>query len=97
VHAFDTSSGQEDVQAFTFLAWERTSCAFDDLEAALACELVALRQAFWLRGSAPPALAPILSRLEDAVSPVEVDRTLSADVACVRRLIGEGLFRAPPA
>lgn len=95
VHAFDTSSGQEDVQAFTFLAWERTSRVLDDLEWALACELVALRQAFWLRGTAPPRVVPILRRLEETVPPVEIDRTLSPDVARVHRLLGEGLLRPP--
>ncbi len=95
VHAFDTSSGQEDVQAFTFLAWERTSRVLDDLESALACELVVLRQAFWLRGPAPPPLAGIVRRLEEAVAPVEIDRTLSPDVTHVRALLRAGLLRPP--
>ena len=43
--AIDTSSGQEDVQSFTFLVAERVGRLLDTLEEALACELVALRQA----------------------------------------------------
>jgi len=50
VHALDTSTGQEDVQAFIFLAAERLEAMLDNLEAALAYELVALRQASHLRG-----------------------------------------------
>ena len=43
--AIDTSSGQEDVQSFTFLVAERVGRLLDTLEESLACELVALRQA----------------------------------------------------
>ena len=50
IHAIDTSTGQEDVQAFTFLAAERLEAMLGNLEAALAYELVALRQAVHLRG-----------------------------------------------
>ncbi|MDH4177777.1 MAG: aromatic amino acid ammonia-lyase [Thermoleophilia bacterium] len=98
VHALDTSAGQEDVQAFTFLAAERAGRIADNLESALACELVALRQAAWLRGGAPPGpLAPTLARLEEAVPPVAFDRTLSPDVERVRCAVADGLFRTPPA
>ena len=51
IHAIDTSTGQEDVQAFTFLAAERLEAMLGNLEAALAYELVALRQAVHLRGA----------------------------------------------
>lgn len=95
IHALDTSSGQEDVQAFTFLAAERTNHSLDDLESALACELVALRQAAWLRGALPPRLAVLLEPLERVVAPVEIDRTLSAEVGRARRLVAQGAFRAP--
>lgn len=91
VHAADTSSGQEDVQAFTFLVAERLGRALDDLEAALACELVALRQAAWLRRPAtmPSRLLAVARRLEDAIAPVEIDRTLSEDVEKARDLVRE--------
>ena len=52
--AFDTSTGQEDLQAFEFLAADKLSRALDNLELAFACELVALRQGFHLRGEPPP-------------------------------------------
>jgi len=92
VHAFETSAGQEDVQAFTFLAAERLGESLDALEATLACELVALRQAAHLRSAplAAPALAAALARLAAVVEPVLDDRMLIADVERVRLLIRAG-------
>lgn len=92
VHALDTSSGQEDVQAFTFLAAERTGRALDVLEATLACELVALRQAAYLRGLPirSPVLAEALDLLAAEVEPLLDDRTLSPDVERVRALVRSG-------
>lgn len=89
VHAIDTSTGQEDVQAFTLLAAERLERALDNLEWALACELVALRQATHLRGRPPaaPRLALAVERLADVVPPIAEDRTLSPDVQRVRALL----------
>lgn len=89
VHALDTSTGQEDVQAFTFLAAERLSAMLDNLEAALACELVALRQAAHLRGAAldAPLLAQVVERLAEIVAPIDEDRTLSPDVERVAALL----------
>ena len=49
VHATDTSTGQEDVQALTFLVADRLDRALANLETALACELTALRHAAALR------------------------------------------------
>ena len=89
VHAFDTSTGQEDVQAFAFLAADQLGRALDNLELAVACELVALRQGFHLRGTPPPQplLAKVLERLAELVPPVEVDRVLAQDVERVRALV----------
>jgi len=89
VHATDTSSGQEDVQAFEFVAAEQLGRALDNLELALACELVALRQGFYLRGAPPPQplLAAVLEKVAAAVPPVIVDRTLTGDVERARELI----------
>ena len=55
VHVTDTSTGQEDVQAFTFLAAAKLERVMDALELALAYELVALRQARYLRGASAAA------------------------------------------
>jgi histidine ammonia-lyase len=92
VHALDTSSGQEDVQAFTFLAAERLGRSLDALETILACELVALRQAAYLRGEplAPSGLSDALKRIADEIEPVLDDRTLSADVERARLLVRSG-------
>lgn len=90
--AFDTSTGQEDLQAFEFLAADKLSRALDNLELAFACELVALRQGFFLRGEPPPQprLARLLAKLEAQVEPIVVDRTLTGDVERVRALVRAG-------
>jgi histidine ammonia-lyase len=95
VQALDTSAGQEDVQAFEFLAAGKLARALDNLELALACELVALRQGFYLRGEPPPQplLARALERLGAEVSPVDKDRTLTHDVERVRELVRSGSLR----
>ena len=59
VHTVDTSTGQEDFQAFTFLAAEQLGRILDNLELILASELLAARQAHHLRGAPlPRALRP---------------------------------------
>lgn len=93
VHALDTSTGQEDVQALEFLAAEQLGRALDNLELALSCELVVLRQGFHVRGTAPPQplLGVVLERLGALVPPVDVDRLLTQDVERVRAAV-----RMPP-
>ncbi len=92
VHALDTSTGQEDIQAFTFLAAKRLEAMLNNLDAALACELVALRQAAHLRekelDSAP--LASAIARLAEIVTPIDEDRTLSPDIERVAALLRAG-------
>jgi histidine ammonia-lyase len=94
VHATDTSSGQEDVQMFTFLVAERLRHALENLETALACELTALRHAAALRPDplAAPGLAAMIAALADVVPPLEEDRTLSPEVERVRSLLQTGAF-----
>ncbi len=95
VHALDTSTGQEDVQAFTFLVAERLGLLLNNLESALACELVALRQAAHLRGEALAAtlLASAVARLADLVAPLDEDRTLSPDVERVSAALRAGALQ----
>jgi hypothetical protein len=97
VHVTDTSTGQEDVQALTFLVAERLDRSLSNLETALACELTALRHAAALRPEpiAAPALAATLSSLADLVPPLEEDRMLSPEVERVRALLQGGALAGP--
>ena len=90
--AIDTSSGQEDVQSFTFLVAERVGRLLDTLEQALACELVALRQAAHLADDRVESgsLGDLVRLLAGAIEPVELDRSLSEDVDRARALVANG-------
>ena len=92
VHALDTSSGQEDVQSLCFLVASRVADVLDALENALACELVALRQAAHLAETRPAGapLRRVVQIVADAVPPIDRDRTLSADVLRARALVWRG-------
>jgi histidine ammonia-lyase len=91
VHASDTSSGQEDFQAFTALAADKLGRLLDNLELALAYELVALRQAHEL-SAAPlsPALAAVVDTAASDIDAVPCDRSLAPDVEGARRLVRSG-------
>jgi histidine ammonia-lyase len=88
VNAADTSAGQEDFQAFAFLAAEKLGRLLDNVELVLAYELVALRQAQSLReGPLPPPLMPVCELLASVVPPLVEDRPLGPDVERVRELV----------
>jgi len=91
VGVMDTSLGQEDVQSFGFAAAENLRRAEELTREVLAIELIAARQAWWLRGR-PPAdgLREIAGRLAERVPPVDVDRPLGDDVRRVADLIDRG-------
>jgi histidine ammonia-lyase len=82
----DTSLGQEDALAFGLAAGENVRRVEALVREVLACELVACRQAWWLRG-APPAtgLAPVAAALGELVEVVEEDRALGGDIERVIR------------
>jgi histidine ammonia-lyase len=92
LHAIDTSTGQEDVQCFAFLVAARLDALLDALESAIACELVALRQAAHLATGELQGdeLRQALDLLGERIDPVERDRTLSADVEAARTLVRTG-------
>jgi histidine ammonia-lyase len=91
VHPFDGSSGQEDFQALTFVAAEQLERMLDNLEAILAAELVAARQARHLRAvQLPPALEAAVARVAALVDVVDADRSLSEDIERVVALIRSG-------
>jgi histidine ammonia-lyase len=91
IRAVDASTGQEDFQAHTILAARRFEQILDDLELALAYELVALRQAHDLSGrTAPAPLQEALDALAEVVPEITEDRSLADDVERVRGLIVSG-------
>jgi len=91
VHPFDGSTGQEDFQAFTFVAAEQLGRLLDNLELILAAELVAIRQARHLRATPLPApMEAAVDRVAARVEPVEEDRSLSGDIERARGLIRSG-------
>jgi histidine ammonia-lyase len=97
VHASDTSSGQEDFQAFTELAADMLGRLLDNLELILAYELVALRQARELSAAQPPpALAAAIDRAAVEIPPVVRDRPLAPDVERARELLRRGVLIASP-
>ena len=91
VQQLDGSAGQEDFQAFTFLAGEQLGRLLDNLEWILAAELVAIRQARHLRAlPLPPAMEPVVECIAAGVEQVGDDRSLSEDVERARQLIRAG-------
>jgi histidine ammonia-lyase len=79
--SMDTSSGQEDVQAYAWAAGEQLRTALDHLIAITACELIGGSQADFMRAlPGAPALATHYARLATLVPPVLVDRPLGPDV-----------------
>jgi histidine ammonia-lyase len=94
--AADTSLGQEDVMTFASESAERLRRGLGALREIVACELVCVRQAWWLReeagGPVPaPGLATVARSLAAAVEPVTHDRPLGADVDRAGELVGRGL------
>ena len=91
VGVMDTSLGQEDVQSFGFAAADNLRRAEELAREVLAIELIAARQAWWLRGR-PPAdgLREIAGRIAGRVPPVDLDRPLGDDVRRVVELIDLG-------
>jgi histidine ammonia-lyase len=81
----DTSLGQEDAASFAPEAAEQLRRVEELTREVVACELLAARQAWWLRqgaGGCPPApgLGPLAIRLEELVAPVGQDRPLGPDL-----------------
>ncbi|HEY6710058.1 MAG TPA: aromatic amino acid lyase, partial [Actinomycetota bacterium] len=78
----DTSLGQEDAASFAPEAAEQLRRVEQLTREVVACELLAVRQAWWLRETSPTGgLRPLAACLEDLVAPVERDRPLGPDLA----------------
>jgi histidine ammonia-lyase len=90
--AVDTSLGQEDAQSFGFAAAEASRRALRLTREVVAIEMIAARQAWFLRGRGPGAgLAAVAAPLTELVPPVEEDRPLGEDVdRIVEHLEGDG-------
>jgi histidine ammonia-lyase len=88
----DTSLGQEDAASFAPEAAEQLRRVEELAREVVACELLAARQAWWLRAGGPrggttpaPGLRALAACLGDLVAPVHRDRPLGPDLD---RLIG---------
>jgi histidine ammonia-lyase len=91
VQQLESSTGQEDFQALTFVAAEQLGRLLDNLELILAAELVAIRQARHLRAAAlPPPMEAVVEDVAARVAPVGDDRPLSDDIERARDLIRSG-------
>jgi histidine ammonia-lyase len=80
----DTALGQEDAASFAPEAAEQLRRVEQLTREVVACELLAARQAWWLRDrrGGPPAggLGALADRLEELAAPVERDRPLGPDL-----------------
>jgi histidine ammonia-lyase len=77
----DTSLGQEDAASFAPEAAEQLRRVEELVREVTACELLAARQAWWLRRRPPaPGLGPLAARLDGLVAPVDRDRPLGPDL-----------------
>jgi histidine ammonia-lyase len=86
VHPGDGSAGQEDVQAFAFLAADKLARLLDNVELLIASELLATAQARTLRAAPlPPRLEAAIERLD--VAPIAADRSFSEDLERIRSLL----------
>jgi histidine ammonia-lyase len=95
VNSADTSAGQEDFQAFAFLAADKLRRLLDNVELVLAYELLALRQARSLRDAELPRPLERASELLGSVAPPLVeDRPLGPDVERVLELLRSGRLLA---
>jgi histidine ammonia-lyase len=85
----ETSNGQEDVQSFS---WEAAGGLGDAVRLAgevLACEVLAVHQAFALsKRPVPPALQEFLGSVAAVVPPIEADRPFGRDLQRLAELIG---------
>ncbi len=81
----DTSLGQEDATTFAPEAAEKLRRVEELAREVAACELLAARQAWWLRRAEPAAgLRGLGARLAELVAPVDQDRPLGQDLAEAR-------------
>jgi histidine ammonia-lyase len=94
IGALETSNGQEDVQSFSWEAVGGLGEAIRLTREVVACELLAVYQAFALSTrSIPPGLREFLAAVAAVVPPIEVDRPFGVDVGHLADLLGEDAVR----
>jgi histidine ammonia-lyase len=77
----ETSNGQEDVQAFSWEAVGNLAEAIRLTRETVACELLAVRQAFALSARPIPAgLHDLIQAVDDVVPPINADRPFGEDL-----------------
>ena len=77
----ETSNGQEDVQTFSWEAVGNLAEAIRLTREVVACELLAVRQAFALSGRAiPPGLQDLIQAVDHVVPPIDADRPFGEDL-----------------
>lgn len=87
----DTSLGQEDAMTFSFGAAENLQAVAAGTREVLACELLAVRQAWWLADrSVPRGLEELAATLAELVAPVDVDRPLGVDIDALTAALASG-------
>jgi histidine ammonia-lyase len=88
IGALETSNGQEDVQSFSWEAVGGLGEAIRLTREVVACELLAVQQAFALsKRSIPPGLQEFLAAVAAVVPPIEVDRPFGVDVGHLADLL----------
>ncbi len=92
----DTSLGQEDATTFAPEAAEKLRRVEELAREVAACELLAARQAWWLRRAEPAAgLRGLGARLAELVAPVDQDRPLGQDLAALVAALERDELRLP--
>ena len=92
----ETSSGQEDVQAFAWEAASNVRAALTGATDVLACELLVAAQAMAISGR--PVGGPLRSALDavgEVVPPIDGDRIYGPDIEALRRLLNDDRLPSP--
>jgi histidine ammonia-lyase len=80
----ETSAGQEDAMTFAWEAAMQLDAILEGVRELIACELLAIRQAWGLRQHVPRGpLAIVQSELNDLVAFVDEDRPLGPDLSAL--------------
>jgi histidine ammonia-lyase len=91
IGALETSNGQEDVQSFSWEAVGGLGEAIRLTREVVACEVLAVQQAFALsKRSIPPGLQEFLGAVAAVVPPIDVDRPFGVDIGHLADLLSDG-------